>query len=153
MIKGMIPEVLINIHKSLFLESRHFWKCSHLKFLYVIGYNNISWTRHKPVIPKSGSHDPQVPRIDAFGLDLCALAGTLFLCRNNLILHLWATFQVNDKWQESFEFRVFFKTDFKDMLIVYHACILLSNQTIWIQRDSEVFRLQSAGNQRTMHVI
>ena len=44
----------------LFMKSHHFEKCSHLIFLYIIGYN-ISWRPHDPTIPtpKSGGCDPQ----------------------------------------------------------------------------------------------
>src|SRR6218665_624969 len=40
-----------------FLKSHHFGQCFHLIFLYIIGYNNISWrpmTTPVPPIPKSG---------------------------------------------------------------------------------------------------
>jgi len=44
---------------SPFLESHHFWKCSHLKFLYITGYN---WD------PTSQNLEaqPTTPRIDAY---------------------------------------------------------------------------------------
>src|SRR6218665_2908541 len=51
---------LLNIHKSVYFCSHHFGKCSHLVFLYIIGYNNISWRSHDPT-PKSGGRDLQPP--------------------------------------------------------------------------------------------
>ena len=47
------------------MKSNHFGKCSHLKFLYIIGYNNISWRPHNPH-PKIRGCDPSNPRIDAY---------------------------------------------------------------------------------------
>ena len=45
-----------------FLKSHHFARCSHLIFLYIIGYNNISWIPHDPLIPKLGVVIPQSPQ-------------------------------------------------------------------------------------------
>ena len=42
-----IPQFLLNYtHITLFRKSHRFGKCSHLIFLYIIGYNNISWRPH-----------------------------------------------------------------------------------------------------------
>jgi len=62
MIEGIIPEFLFNFTKIiLFLKSHHFGKCSHLIFLYIIGYNN-SWRSHAKIW---GSW-PQPSRIGAY---------------------------------------------------------------------------------------
>src|SRR6218665_1390975 len=51
----------------LFLKSHHLGKCSHLTFLYIVGYNNISWRPHatprpQPLpSPKSGGCDSYPP--------------------------------------------------------------------------------------------
>jgi len=53
MIEGIIQEFLFNYRQIiLFLKSHHSGKWSHHIFLYVIGYNNISWRLHDPT-PKS----------------------------------------------------------------------------------------------------
>ena len=60
-------------------ENSPLWKCSHLIFLYIIGYNNISRRPHDPYdpsTPNSGVATPS-PRIDVYGL--------------NLRPHLWQT--------------------------------------------------------------
>ena len=56
-IEGMIPGILCNFPQILFLKSRHFGKCSHLIFLYIIEYI-ISWRLHSPPIQNSGSQPP-----------------------------------------------------------------------------------------------
>jgi len=53
---------LYNTHISLFLKSHHFGKCFHLKFLYIIGYNNILWRHHS----HSKIKGVAIPRIDAY---------------------------------------------------------------------------------------
>src|SRR6218665_1925337 len=45
----------------LFLQSRHFGKCSHLIVLYIIGYNNISWRCHDPPSQNLELLHPQPP--------------------------------------------------------------------------------------------
>ena len=50
----------------LFLKSHLFGKCSHLIFLYILGYNNISWRPDDPH-PNIWGRDPITPMIDAYG--------------------------------------------------------------------------------------
>jgi len=47
MIEGIIP----NYTQIIFLKSHRFRKCSHVKFMYIIGYNNISLRS-----PTTGGH-------------------------------------------------------------------------------------------------
>ena len=43
------PEFLFNYAQIIQLVKSHqFGKCSHLIFVYIIGYNNISWRPHDP---------------------------------------------------------------------------------------------------------
>jgi len=52
----------------LFLKSHHFGKCSHLIFLYIIGYNNILWIPHDPH-PKIWGSRPPTSKIDAYAFN------------------------------------------------------------------------------------
>ena len=48
-LKVLFPEFLFNYTQiCLFLKNHHFGKCSHLIFLYIIGYNDISWRINDP---------------------------------------------------------------------------------------------------------
>lgn len=54
----------------LFLKSQNFGKYSHIIFLYIIGYDSISWRPHnlpRPIHPKIWEgNEPQSSRIDAY---------------------------------------------------------------------------------------
>ena len=54
------------------MKSHRFRKCSHLIFLYIIGYNNISWRPHntpRAPIPKYVGRDPQPPGLTHICVD------------------------------------------------------------------------------------
>jgi len=46
----------------LFLKSHHFGKYSHLIFLYIIGYDIISWRLYDPHIPNLEGRDTPIPQ-------------------------------------------------------------------------------------------
>src|SRR6218665_318064 len=50
------------MYKLLYIrEIITFRRCSHLIFLYIIGYNNISWKPYDPSLSISGGRDPKLP--------------------------------------------------------------------------------------------
>src|SRR6218665_682846 len=55
----------------LFLKNLHLGQCPHLIFLYIIGYNNISWRPHDPSfttpIPKSRGWRPPIRGLTPMG--------------------------------------------------------------------------------------
>jgi len=61
------PEFLFNYTQIiLFMKSHRFGKCSHLIFLYIVGYTNISWRLHDPHPKLWGLRPNPLPRIDAY---------------------------------------------------------------------------------------
>ena len=70
----------------IYTNLHHFGECFHLIFLYITGYNNISWG---PYDPRSclTSHNPisrpPIPRIDAYG---CPPTNGTMSCVNKRII-------------------------------------------------------------------
>ena len=71
MIEGIIPGFLFNYTQIILLlkshlKSHYFRKCSHLIFLHVIGFNNISLRTHNLPSKNLGVATPSSIRIDAY---------------------------------------------------------------------------------------